>query len=163
MDKIITALDYAKRDGHKTVREYLEKICEKRGLRIDTPIHGEPKGEVEAEINWGRWIARCPDCPGAEDVAPEEPIFYCFSCGNYMNEGHPRKVIFPSEKIRKQIEAEVMKRPVEFAGGANEIDRAINAKPTASDDKGVLSRCWIPGESVEALKRENKGLERGKN
>lgn len=162
MDKIITAKDYAKRAGFKTVTEYIQNLCLKKGRLIDTPMEGEPTGEVVAEINWGRWIAKCPDCNGAEDVDPDEPIFYCFSCGNYKNRGKPRKVKFPSKKVREEIEAELLKRPVEIKSGANEIDRLVNAQPKIKDKDGVLSRCWTPGETVGDLKKQNKAIN-GKN
>jgi len=162
MEKIITARDYAERAGFKTVKNYLEHLCQKKGRLIDTPIKGEPTGEVEAEINWGRWIARCPDCNGAEDVDPEEPIFYCFSCGNYKNRGKPRKVKFPSKKVREEIEAELLKRPIEIKSGANEIDRLVNAQPKIRDEHGLLSRSWTPGETVGDLKKQNKAIN-GKN
>jgi len=158
-EKIITAMDYAKRDGCKTVREHIEKIMEKTGKRFDTPFNGEPKGKpVYAEINFGRWIARCPDCNGAEDVDPDEPIFYCISCGNFKNNGRPRKVIFPDKKEREAIEKEVLKRPIKITGGANELERLTNAVPTVLTKKGVLSRSWIPGETAEDIRKQNEPL-----
>jgi hypothetical protein len=163
MDKIITALDYAKQNGCKTVREHLEKIQAKMKKRYDTPLTGTPKGKpVAAEINFGRWIARCPDCNGAEDVDPNEPIFYCFSCGNFSNNGRPRSVIFPPTKERKAIEAEILKRPVKIRGGANELERMVNAVPEVVTDEGILSRSWLPGETVDEIKRQNKPLKAGK-
>jgi len=158
-EKIITALDYAKRDNSRTVREHLEKLMVKIGRRYDTPLNGQPKGKpVAAEVNYGRWIARCPDCNGAEDVDPSEPIFYCFSCGNFTNNGRPRAVIFPSAKERKAIETELLKRPVKIKGGTNALDRLVNAVPEIMTDKMILSRSWLPGETLADLKTQNKAL-----
>lgn len=93
-EKIITALDYAKREGANSVRERIEKICKRMGNTNDSPVKGEPQGKpVNAEINFGQWIAKCPDCKGAEAVDPSEPIFYCCSCGNTANGSHPRSNI----------------------------------------------------------------------
>ena len=165
IDRIITAKDYAQREGAKTVRERIEKICEKMRLRnvMDTPINGKPKGKpVSAELNFGQWIAKCPDCPGAEAVDPDEPIFYCFSCGNFSNGGQPRAVIFPPEKERKAIEKEILKRPVKVGRGTHDIERLTLAEPMARDEKGLLSRSWLPGETLDDIKEQNKSLRGGK-
>ena len=157
MDKILTALDYAKLNGCKTVREYIDIIAMKMGKRLDTPITGNPAGkEVEAEINWGRWIAKCPNCNGAEDVDPNEPIFYCFSCGNYQNDGKPRPVKFPSDY--KKIEKEILKRPVKFTSGTNQVERLANAIPVMTTERGILSRSWVPRETLDDLKEQNEPL-----
>ena len=37
---------------------------------------------VIAEVNQGRWIARCPFCAGAELLDAADPRFYCLSCYN---------------------------------------------------------------------------------
>lgn len=161
MDKIITALDYAKRAGVSTVKEHIILICKKMGKRLDTAYNGEkPRGEkVKAEIDFGRWIARCPDCNGAEDVDPTEPIFYCFSCGNYKNQGYPRPVEFPED--REKIEKLILQRPVKEGVGANELERAVSAQPTVRTPNGILSRSWLPGETVADLKEQNKPLNGG--
>ena len=159
MDRIITALDYAKINNCKTVKGYLEKTCQKMGKRLDTPINGKPTGKpVYAELNFGRWIARCQNCKGAEDVEPNEPIFYCFSCGNYVNSGKPRRVIFP--KDREEIEKEIMKRPIKSRGGANYLERQVNAIPKVRTEEGLLSRSWMPGETLDEIKRQNLPLEK---
>ena len=160
-EKIITALDYAKREGAKTVKERIALICAKKLMQnvMDTPVKGEPKGKpVKAEINFGQWIAKCPDCNGAEAVDPSEPILYCFSCGNFSQNGSPRPVEFPPEKERKAIEKEILKRPVKICGGTHYIERAILAIPMVLSEEGLLSRSWIPGETLEEIKRQNKPL-----
>jgi len=87
------------------------------------------RGSVQAEINHGRWIARCA-CGGAEDVAPTEPVFYCLSCGNADNDGRVMKIEFPED--REAIEGVLLKRP------------------------DMENRNWQPGESVGDLDFENR-------
>lgn len=90
---------------------------------------GAPRGSVLAEINHGRWIVRCPFCPGAEEADPEEPIFYCLSCGNADNYGQVMTVEFPANR--------------------EEIEQALLARP----DMG--NRNWTAGEELADLAREN--------
>lgn len=162
-EKIITALDYAQREGVKTVRERINKICDqmKKKNVMETPVKSEVKGKpVYAEINFGQWIAKCPDCKGAEAVDPNEPIFYCFSCGNYSQNGNPRPVVFPADY--KAIEKEVLKRPVKVGMGTHTIERLTLAIPQVRTEKGLLSRSWVPGETLADIKEQNKPLKRGK-
>ena len=102
-------------------------------------LQNDPKGQVLAEINHGRWIANCPnpDCGGALVVTAADPIFLCTECGNETNDGKPFNVVLPPN--RAAIEAELMKRPL------------LARKPKA--------RNWKPGETVADLRRENR--ERG--
>jgi len=160
MEKIITALDYAKRDGCKSVRDHIEMRLSKAGKRYETPIKGNAKGKaIKSLIDFGRWIAICPDCKGAEDVDPSEPIFYCFSCGNYKNNGHPRPVEFPQPAAyRENLEREILKRPIEEGTGTNALDRAANAKAKVRTEEGLLSRSWLPGETLDDIKEQNKPL-----
>ena len=167
MDKIITAKDYAIREGATNVRERIRKISNEMVQRhiLDTPfddseVVGKP---VNAEINWGQWIAKC-ECGGAEAVDPDEPIFYCFSCGNYSNKGKPRPVIFPDQKEREQIEREILKRPVKISKGTHMIERLTTAEPQVFDmvDGKLmpLSRSWIPGETAKDIVKQNKVLKK---
>jgi len=89
------------------------------------------RGNVRAEINHGRWIARCA-CGGAEDVSPAEPVFYCLSCGNADNDGHVMTIEFPTAAAREAIEAALLKR------------------------LEMENRNWQPGESLDDLMGENK-------
>jgi len=59
---------------------------------------------VAARVDYGRWIADCPRCTGAEFVDPGWPLFVCCSCGS-----GPHSVTFPSP--REEIEGELLKRP----------------------------------------------------
>jgi hypothetical protein len=75
------------------------------------PFDERAAGSVPAEINHGRWMVRCPACPGAEEADPEQPIFYCLSCGNADNGGHVMAVEFP--KDREEIERLLLAREIE--------------------------------------------------
>jgi len=158
--KIINAKDYLFRKHAKTYKEYINITCNemlKLGV-LDTPFDDcEPVGKpVYAEVNRGQWLAMCPICGGAESVMSEEPIFYCFSCGNFENHGKPRDVIFPSEKDMKDIEKILLERPVVIKIGAHAIERILNAEPLITDKYGVLSRSWTPDQTVDDLLKENK-------
>ena len=131
---------------------------------LDTPFDDcEPVGKsVYAQVNNGQWLAICPICGGAESVMLEEPIFYCFSCGNFENHGKPREVIFPSTKDIKDIESILLERPVIIKKGAHEIERITNAEPAIKDEYGLLPRSWTPDQTIKDLRRENKESIKGK-
>lgn len=159
--RIINAQDYLFRERCSDLRARYKKICSEMMKRnvMETPfVDCEPVGKpVHAEVNFGQWIAQC-ECGGAESVHWDEPIFYCCSCGNYANHGKPRAVIFPSKKEIKDIETVLLKRPVIVKGGTHMIERTVNARPAIIDEKGVLSRSWIPGETVKDLRKENESI-----
>ena len=84
---------------------------------------------VEAHVNRGAWIVKCPapDCRGVE-LAWEEGLYYCFSCHNaYM--GHRiRRCSFPMQR--------------------KEIERILEQRP-------LPNRNWIQDETVNDLEMEN--------
>lgn len=158
MDKVVTALDYARRKGYKDLRSYIQGECDERTRsgKMDSAFDVKTicGKKVFAELNHGQWIARC-ECGGAEAVDPSDPIFFCFSCGNFRNKGKLRPVVFPNNL--KDIEKEVMKRPIEIKAGIHEIERLTLAKPVKHvNGKGFLSRTWLPSESVEDIIAQNK-------
>ena len=83
---------------------------------------------VKAEINHGRWMARCI-CGGAEEVDWQDPVFYCLSCGNMDYGGSFISAKFPAD--REIIETILLKRNME-------------------------NRNWLPGETAKDLKAENE-------
>ncbi len=101
--EVITAKTIANRDGCKTVREFIQKIAARRGIKIPLTIAEGEGAEVIARIDNGRWIADC-ECNGAEYVDPDEPVFWCFSCNN-RHHGLLRPVKFPPADTRQRIEA----------------------------------------------------------
>jgi hypothetical protein len=161
MDKIIRAKDYAQREGAKSVVERIARISAQLAHRrlLDTPfVGGAPVGTpVLAEVNHGQWMAFC-ECGGAEAVDADEPIFYCFNCGNHATKGRPRPVTFPQQRVIEEIEQALLERPLDEGGGANEIDRVFLARPLVGVVEGapvVMHRSWKPGETVEELMRQN--------
>lgn len=57
-----------------------------------------PDGEAYAEVNHGRWIVRCPACPGAQMAFEHDQRFFCADCG-----AGPMRVVWPDD--RAAIEA----------------------------------------------------------
>jgi len=147
MDKIFNGLDYARRDKCNSVIERIRKLAKKGKIKFVEAEDSKAK-PVHAEINAGRWIAQCPDCAGAEAVSAEEPIFFCFSCGNERIGGKLRRVQFPEHF--KEIEAELLKRPVRLMAGRDEIAKMLDAIPER------LPRAWTPDETIEDLQEQNR-------
>jgi hypothetical protein len=120
----------------------LANIRNGRGIvLVIGPVSGNP---IHARIYQGQWIADC-ECNGASFVDPEDPRFFCFSCGNRANNNNARPVIFPED--RTEIERLLLLRPVNDSAGLTDADRAGLARPLV----GALSRNWIPGETVKDL------------
>ncbi len=97
---VITAKTIARRDGCKTVTDWIKKAALRRNVRVSPAVCD---AQVVARIDHGRWIADC-ECKGAEYVDPDEPVFFCFSCLNAGCRGALRPVKFPPAEIREQIE-----------------------------------------------------------
>ena len=114
---------------------------------------------LNARIDWGRWLAIC-ECGGAETVTPEDPVFYCMSCGNTPTDGKLRRVKFPPPGQLKQIEDLLMERPLDTSRGFGRIHKAMKAQPQVHRDPEtgrmhVLSWSWDPGETLEDLEHQN--------
>jgi hypothetical protein len=170
LDYIITAKHYAAREGAKTVKERILRIRERlhknNGIRLTiAEADKAPSGKaVRAEINFGQWIAVC-ECGGAEFVDPDEPLFFCFSCGNRANESRIRPVTFPPKSERELIERLVLERPVDDLRGMTDLERAHQARAliyqqveTEAGGASValpLTRCWTPDESLQELTLQN--------
>lgn len=129
VDYIITAKHY----GNGSARGYIRKMQQsihQRGIAVTIKdIDKAPTGTpVRARIWQGQWIADC-ECNGASFVDPDEPIFFCFSCGNRAHGQRPRPVEFPPEAKRKEIERLLLERPVNDMAGLTDLERAGMAKP----------------------------------
>jgi hypothetical protein len=107
---------------------------------LDGPVDLARRGtvarglKIEAEVNHGRWVARCPFCPSAQVVTPADPRFLCAGadgCANAPAEGAFVRVVFPAPAELAAIEALLAVRPAE-------------------------ARNWTRAESVDDLKKENK-------
>jgi len=83
---------------------------------------------LEAKINFARYVVDCPNCNSAE-YAFEDKLFFCSLCHNSDIGSKARKVKLPPE--RKKIEELLSKRKIK-------------------------NRHWLPGETIEDLKKENK-------
>jgi len=125
MARIVDLEDLARRGGHETGAAFRRRIAAGRMIRMPA----ETVGEVAAEVNHGRWIARCPFCSGAELVSRVDAVFFCFSCHMEGNGGRAMRVLFPCN--RRQIEVLLEQRPIH-------------------------NQHWLPGESKADLARENR-------
>ena len=154
-DKIFTALDYAKnRDGVETVKERIQKIQAQhlqKGIHVKIDFSLAGSDSVYARIWQGHWIADC-ECGGAEFVDPNEPIFFCWSCGNRKTSGKVRQVIFP--KNRTDIEKKILERPVKSLRGLDDMARAEAAQNVIMADGKPLTRSWEPGETLNDLAKQ---------
>ena len=164
-DYIVTAKHYAKQEGASNVKERIlklrDRIYREKGIALEVLDIDKPSGTpVYARIEQGAWIADC-ECGGAQFVDADEPVYYCFGCGNRGNKFRVRPVIFPEQ--RQAIEALILARPVNDLAGLTELEQAGLSKPLAFAEvdgqlKG-LSRNWLQDESVEDLERQNKFIE----
>lgn len=154
VDRIISAKDYG--GALSYIKKHHAQIQMTRGISV--PIDERvSKHSVNARIWQGQWIADC-ECGGASFVDYDEPVFFCFGCGNRADGGRFREVIFPEN--REQIEALILARPVDDLAGLDDKDRAGLAKPVIYvEGKGGLARNWNPDETVEDLESQNSVIE----
>lgn len=162
INRIITSKDYSVDEGadgtHRGRILKRQQDKHRKGITVQVKGLDNPRGRaVLAEINQGAWIAQC-ECGGAEFVDPDDAIFFCWSCANRENGFFVRPVTFPANV--KEIEDAILEREVKDIRGLTEKDRAYLATPLISfvDEDGTerhATRSWIPGETVEDLKRQN--------
>ena len=93
---IVTGKDIAKRDGVPSFRLWLraQSVTWRRRLVNQVDENAAP---VVARIDRERLIAECDVCHGAEYVDPDDPVFFCISCGNAAVGGKLRRVIIPAD------------------------------------------------------------------
>ena len=108
MAKIQDLDDLARQRGFRDGADFLTRTAK----RLSLVRRLERRGEIEARLDWGRWLADCPFCGGAERVSRQAREFYCLSCGNADNEGYPMTATFPGTV--EEIEAELEREPVKF-------------------------------------------------
>jgi len=155
-NKIFDGNDWAVECGYQSHRQRITM----RSQRSDTPTWtgkiagGEP---VFAYVHLGVWIADC-ECGGKEAVTPDDPIFFCFSCGNLMTQKAARKVIFPPNK--DEIERALMERPNKHLSENIRIQRHLyNTEIRMAFQKGQpppLTRTWHRGETKKQLRDQHK-------
>lgn len=160
LDYIITAKHYGNGSARQYIKNQQVKIRRDRGIAVTIiDLDKEPSGEaVKARIWQGQWIADC-ECNSASFVDPEEPLFFCFGCGNRLNGQKPRPVIFPPTEERLEIERLILERPVDDVAGLTDMERAGMAKPLLLREIGEgqntstlpLTRSWEWFESIDDL------------
>lgn len=164
LNRIITADDYCKRDNVQTVRERILKmrkeVMRRKNIAVVVNIDKMSQRPVYGRIELGQWVADC-ECGGVEFVSPNEPVFFCFSCGNAVDAGDLRPVIFPSHEERAEIERLVLERPVYEHRGLDDMERAHGAQAQIlielpDGNHLPLTRSWNPHESIDDLKREQE-------
>lgn len=128
------------------------------------PDPDDRQGTVNAFVDHGRWIVRCPhievlppdgpevdgitgeslvdtvQCPGAVFVTETDPFFICTVCGNVDNNGKAYGVTWPANKIG--IENVLLHRPVDVV------------QPAAFPWENRW-RNWLPSETLDDLRQEN--------
>lgn len=169
VNRIITAQDYCKREGVSSIRERIRKrlsALRKKNILLICNYENVQGRVVYARIELGQWCANC-ECGGVEFVDPNDPIFFCLSCGNRVDAGNLRPVLFPDPGMQAEIERLVLERPVDDLRGLDDADRAAFAKAviyieTEDGSHLPLTRSWDPHESVEDLMRENAPVQRWK-
>jgi hypothetical protein len=150
MSEFVTAKDLVRRGAYPSVRAMVHAMSQTRGL----PWTGKVSGAaLYARVDFMRWLVDCPHCGGAEYIDPEEPFFFCVSCGNAENRGDAYPVIVPSKRDRDAIERALLERPVRVrVGSGDRIEQAVRSVPEVRG----LGRSWNPGERVRELKDQNK-------
>lgn len=98
--------DSSKMAGKANYREFLLWLARRNRLLV----RPAPLGTVSAYLNWGRWVADCPFCRGAEVVGKQSKLFFCLSCGMIENGHHTMAVRFPEDIA--EIEAALADEPV---------------------------------------------------
>jgi len=92
-------------------------------------VQTSPEPPLKVYLNYGRWIAECPDCHGAQLACHEDPRFMCNECANIAAEGLWRAIEWPID--RPGIEAALERRHID-------------------------NQNWLPGETTEHLRAESR-------
>jgi hypothetical protein len=104
--------------------------------------------KVYAEVNFGRWIVRCPVTPyeHATDVDPSKDKLYvcgaCFPDADGSFKTHPDAPAFLRANKAKKVYTIV------YPPNVSEIMNALRYRPTANMN-------WLPGESIGYLEADN--------
>jgi len=115
LGKIITLED--KLDGHR-LEEWLvalitagyDRVTAAQCLPFIEAQEFAPVA-VQAEVNAGRWIVRCPTCSGAQPAYRTRHAFWCVSCLQSRFGGRWTQVIWPEVNDVTRIERILMQRP----------------------------------------------------
>jgi len=143
-EKIYTARDKAKDEGQAGTQERMRRFGWK-GQTMSAQ-------SVNAQIDFGAWIAVCEKCGGAEYADPDFAFFFCEGCKNQYVGGAAIAVVFPAE--RAEIEKAVLERKILRRGGVGEVAQTRQAFPAVLG----ASRSWIAGETPELLREQHTAL-----
>lgn len=185
VNRIISAKDYG---GSMTgyIKKCQHDYLRSKGIAVQIVDIDKPQGApVYARIWQSQWVADC-ECNTTMFVDPDDPIFFCFGCGNRLNGRRPRPVIFPPEMERREIERLLLERPVIDAAGLTDLERvglqknvlfveveevdesalfagtdiahkfAPGKKMPTRKSLKPLTRSWRPGESSNELDRQQR-------
>jgi hypothetical protein len=153
LTEILTGTIVAQEKGFTNHRNMIKGIYDtlnrQGSLVIDFVEEIDTGNFVQARVDHGRWGANC-ECGGAEYVDPDDPVFYCFSCGNASANGKLRPVQFPSNK--EDIELILLERPMSVHKGITKSSINLNSRPLKN-----VARNWDPEDSdLSKIKQENK-------
>ena len=127
-DVIVTAERYLEESADRRI-DGMRRRAARNGIILPRDIAVDDDVNLPAVVNHGRWIVRCPWCRSA-GYAGENCLFMCEECWNGAIGRKYARVYFPSE--RGKIEELLVKR------------------------LSPRNRNWEQGESVAALRRENR-------
>lgn len=84
-------------DAYEVLWGILETVLPPHANPFSPQVRGTP---LPAFINVNRWGVLC-ECGGFEVVDPDDPVVFCWSCGNAQGgaDGHPRPVEFGREAL----------------------------------------------------------------
>lgn len=90
----------------------IQKMARLRGFKVPPPtainLEAEP---ARAFVNWGVWIAECPNinCLGAfEDIWRSRLVFFCMKCGNAQANGLWIPVVMPENQAKIEAKLELL-------------------------------------------------------
>ncbi len=126
-DELYTHGEYKNWDDfyHKHLNHYMTK----RTQRNINPTDIADKPILEAEVNVGRWLVRCPFCAGAEMIWEDSLIFMCESCWN-------KKVDYKFLKVKLPLKR-------------TQIEKLLELRPN------TINKNWLPNDTIKAIEAEN--------
>lgn len=165
MSRLVTAKFLLGRDRAPSLKVWLAREARKRGFVFTGKLTTKRGAAYKAlaRVNYGRWQADCPnpECfGGSEYVMPEEPVYYCCSCGNYQAGGDLIPVQFPTQAQMDEIEGELLAREQVVTRAGDPGSRALSSRPKMAG----FYREWSPTDerhSLAVIKAKNRaqGLE----
>lgn len=105
-----------------------------RGIPYREPDGVSSDYTARAEVNHGRWVVPCPFCPGAQLASEDDHRFFCVDCLHAGRaEGRWLRVVWPRHR--------------------DAIEEVLAVRPE-------VNRNWVPGETVEDLRAEQRREEK---